>query len=861
MREPSSLPLSLRLHPASGFVLSVFAGAGAWAEPAQIVAAAAPQVASVEFNDIFLNRPGGARVDVSRFSKGNVTPPGNYRVDLYVNQSREGRIDVELRPVSEGSTSVRPCFDRALLERVGVDFSKLSPEAQARLDEGIVGSACTPLAELVPDAVAVFDGGELRLDVSVPQVSMSRQTRGYVDSKYWDDGVTAAMLRYNANTYRSQVIGRQSSTQSYLGLDGGVNVGAWRLRHAGNMTDNTRAATGPRYQSQQTYLQRAFAPIKSQLTLGDAFPDGAVFDSFGFRGVQLASDDRMYPESQRGYAPTIRGTANSNALVQVRQNGNVIYSTTVAAGAFEINDLYPTGYGGDLELAVTEADGTVRITRLPYTAAVNALRPGVTRYSLTAGQYRSAGLQKAAPYLIQGTLQHGFNNTFTGYGGLVAAENYAAGSVGVAMNTGIGAFGGDISLASTRLQNLADRNGQSLRLAYSKLIAPTNTNVALAAYRYSSRGYLGLGDAVALLELEKHGVAQAAGIQRGRLQLTINQALPAGYGWLYVSGSTQDYWNREGRDTQFQAGYNNNYKQINYGISFGRQFNLNLNKWENRLMLTVSIPLGDSPRAPYSSTTVQRESSGATSVQETVSGTLGRDNAFSYGLRAGHSGGAQNNTSVGANASYASPVATVTGNASRASNYSQVGAGISGGIVAYGGGVAFTPSMGETMAVVEAEGAEGAVVSNGSGLRVDGWGHAVVSSLQPFTRNPIELDPSGLPLNVQLDSTQEQTVPTAGAVTVVRFDVESAGRAAILRAKRAGGAPLPFGAEVLDRQGHSVGTVAQAGKIIARNLGSDNGEWTVRWGAAADETCKLRYALPKAASTATTYLAADAECN
>jgi outer membrane usher protein len=31
----------------------------------------------------------------------------------------------------------------------------------------------------------------------------------------------------------------------------------------------------------------------------------------------------------------------------VRQNGYVIYQNTVAPGAFEINDLYPTGSSGD----------------------------------------------------------------------------------------------------------------------------------------------------------------------------------------------------------------------------------------------------------------------------------------------------------------------------------------------------------------------------------------------------------------------------------------------------------------------------------------------------------------------------------
>ncbi|KYF17681.1 hypothetical protein AIZ04_25550, partial [Salmonella enterica subsp. enterica serovar Typhimurium] len=75
---------------------------------------------------------------------------------------------------------------------------------------------------------------------------------------------------------------------------------------------------------------------------------GELFDSTQFRGVQLASDDRMLPDSERGFAPVVRGVANSNAKVRISQNGLTIYETTVAPGAFEIDDLYPTGYGGDL---------------------------------------------------------------------------------------------------------------------------------------------------------------------------------------------------------------------------------------------------------------------------------------------------------------------------------------------------------------------------------------------------------------------------------------------------------------------------------------------------------------------------------
>jgi outer membrane usher protein len=840
MRPQQVRPFLPRLTLVSAVVLAMFASGGAFG--AAVDQDIPAQFAEIQFNEQFIRQPGTTGVDLKRFSKGNVALPGNYRADLYVNGGLIGPAEVRLKQTGADSSNVQVCFDRALLERVGVDPMKLSPEAGARVDAGT--DACITLPSLIQDATAAFDNGEQRLDVSVPQIALARTARGYVDPRYWDEGVNAARLQYNASVYHAGSPG-MSSTQTYVGLNGGINVGPWRFRHNGSLTSGSQSGT--HYQSVQTNLWRSIAPLKSQLVVGDAFSDGAVFDSTGFRGVQLASDDRMYPESQRGYAPVIRGMANSNARVAVRQSGNIIYETTVAPGAFEINDLYPTGYGGNLDVTVTEADGSVHTFTVPYAATVNSLRPGITRFSATVGQYRNptVGIH---PLLFQGTLQHGFTNLITGYGGVIATPGYMAAQVGAALNTNLGAVGLDVTHATTRFDNQPGRNGQSLRLSYSKLIELTDTNVSVAAYRYSSSGYLDLASAMAMRDVDQQNMNFAAnGIQRNRMQLTMNQSLPQGFGAFYVTGSTQSYWNRSGTDTQLQAGYNNSFRRMNYNVAFSRQLNVGTGKWDNRGMLTVGIPLGTGPHAPYSTTALQGGGSAPTSVQQSVTGTLGSDYAFTYGLNAGHSSGAGagSNTTAGANASYMSPVTTVNGSVSRSSNYTQGSVALSGGVVAYSGGVAFTPSMGDTLAIVEARDAAGARVANGSGLRVDPWGHAIVSNLSPFASNQIEIDPKGLPLNVELKSTQLSIAPTAGAVTRIRFETEDTGRAAIFAIKKPDGTPVQFGAEVSGEQGQGIGTVAQGGRVITRGLKSDTGTLLVSWGDGASERCSADYSLPK----------------
>ncbi|CAG9185535.1 Outer membrane usher protein YraJ [Cupriavidus pinatubonensis] len=206
-------------------------------------------------------------------------------------------------------------------------------------------------------------------------------------------------------------------------------------------------------------------------------------------------------------------------------------------------------------------------------------------------------------------------------------------------------------------------------------------------------------------------------------------------------------------------------------------------------------------------------------------------------------------------------MATLTATAGKGSNYSQVSAGISGGVVAYAGGVGFTPTMGETLAIVEAVDAGGARLANGSGLRIDRWGHAVVPGLVPFSRNQIEIDPKGLPMNVELDSTLQQVAPTAGAVVAVRFATADRGRPAVIRTSTADGKSIPFGAEVQDAHGNNIGTVGQGSRIVASGLRAESGQLTVRWGKTAQDSCRLDYALPAAARRDSRIEVIEAQCH
>lgn len=858
----------------------------------------ASSAVDASFDRSMLSGAGQNTTDLSRFERGNFIPAGSYRVDVFLNEHPVGRNDVRFAAPS-ANASATPCVTRELLDQLGLHPAEISPQTEADLANAAV---CVDISRVIPGASMDFNMGDLRLDTSVPQAFLGQMARGFVDPKYWDSGVTAGLLNYNFNSYRTTSQGL-SQTSSFLGLNAGLNVGRWHFRHDSSLTWQS-ALNGGRashhWQNIDSYAQRDLPGIRAQLTVGDSWTSGEVFDSVGLRGVQIATDDRMLPQSLRGYAPTVRGVADSNAKVTVRQNGMVIYQTTVSPGPFVISDLYSTGYGGDLDVSVSEANGRVHTFSVPYASVPQLLRPGVNRFSLAAGQLRDDFID-AKPGVVQATLQRGFNNTLTGYAGVAASQGYVSALLGSALNTSYGAFAMDVTSARTRIPGVDTLSGQSVRLSYSKTMAQTGTSLTVAAYRYSTSGFLSLGDAERARDFARRGLPvfastapsypqsingvpvsglltpeqQAAlagadpgdyqirnGIDRQRndFTLTLSQQLGDRGGSLYLNGSRRDYWNRGGSDTQFQIGYNNSLGRMNYNLSASRERDP-FGRSDNRFTASLTIPLGNTDHMPVLTGALAHGSSGGMQEQATLSGTAGVDDRFSYGATATHNSAelSSNSGSSGSTASvdggYRGAHVQINAGIGAGDHYSQASLNVAGGVVAHPGGVQFGLPLGDTVALVQVPDAAGAVISNASGVRVGRDGYALVPYVTPYVLNTISIDPTGLPLDVQLDSTSVQVAPRAGAVVLVKFKSES-GHFVLIQTRLANGATLPFGSEVQDEQGQVIGVVGQAGRVMAR-VTRAAGQASVQWQGDAGEAHRCTFAYHASAGPARSGAIAD----
>lgn len=804
-------------------------GGRRWLGLALILAVAPVPAAEVQFNQALL-LPGLATPDLARYATGNPLYAGQYPSDIYINDAFVQRETVRMQDVAEPG-SAAPCMSGALIALAGIDRERVALPPPEVLDDP---GACVRVEHISAQLQWQYDVSTLALYLAVPQSLQTSRPRGWVDPSRWDAGEAAAWVDYAANSYWNESdSGRYRS--HYLGTQMGANVGAWRLRHQANFQSNPQQR---QWQSIASYAYRALPQWHSTLSLGQRWTSGEFFDAFGYVGGSLSSDPRMLAESQRGFAPLVRGVARTHARVEIRQNGMLLYEQNVAPGNFLIDDLYPTGYAGDLQVTVLESDGTTQRFTVPYSSVPGLIREGQTFYSLTAGKVDEA-LASESPDFTLFTLQHGLSNLMTGYGGLYQGEAYQALLLGSALNVPLGAVSFDWT--RSRFAGADGRpEGGRYRLGWSRRLSDTFVSATLT--RHSSPEYYGVREALAPLDDRPFDLGARFLRLRQRADLSLSQPLYGGS--LYLLGSRQWFWDAQGHQTSYQLGYSNRWKSVGYQVSLQRMAGDPVSN-DTVFGLTLNMPLGEgrSVGAGHLSTHMSQGKDGERQLNSVLSGIAGGDSQYTYSLMASHRDrpDAEDVGALGVNLGYRAAMANYDAGFSQDnSQQRQMTFGAKGAVVAHSGGVEWVPELGDTFAIIKAPNATGAKVAGWRGLRVSDDGYAIVPYLTPYQANRVGLDATGLDDSIELTDTAQWLVPDAGAA-VSAFFAALKGYSILLEARWDGKA-APFGADVFDAQGVRVGVVGQAGQLYAR-VSSPDGVLSLRWGADAGSRCDLRYQL------------------
>lgn len=797
---------------------------------------------AVEFDPRLVFGGGEAARAVSRFERDSPPPAGRYHSEIFVNQQYLDTLDVLVRADGQ-PPHAEVCLDRTLVRRLDLDPGSLLPPARVWLS-GKRPPDCLEAGAIAPGLQASFDLSRLRVDIAAPAAVLVHRPQGWVSPLSWSDGMAAGRLNYQFNAVRSRASPDSGSvTQLFLGLAGGVNAGAWQFRHDGTLAGV--GGQGMHYTSLRSDLRHDVASLGGYVLVGQGQSKGQLLDSVPFQGVMLASDGRMLPASQRGYAPVIRGIAPSAATVRVMQNSTVLYQTTVPAGAFVINDLYPPASGAPLQVLVTQLDGRVTQFTVPYATLPQLQRPGHASYQLLAGRMGGAGSDDTLPALL-GSVLYGLNNSVTAGAGMIAARGYTATALGTGFSTRWGALALDLTRArfdATAL-GLPPQRGQRLRGVWSVARGGGGLVVSATSQSVDYFGPLDVidstGSGLPLSPTSQPIVPSpfAGARTRSSLQVQLSQSLRADTS-VYVSGSTTRYWNLAQRQTSFQLGYVRSLGRAQLSVLLSRQIGDYGFGGHNVLSVAVSLPLGPNPGAPTASLGVQRDSDTGMQAQWALSGNAGADSEFGYGVQAAAGSGSR---SGGVNGSWRGSAGSVgaayTRGGGTGSGSSSLSVAATGGMVAFPGGVTFTPYLGDTIALVRARGAEGAAVIGGNGSRIDSHGYGVATYLTPYAADTVGID---APRAETMKQTSARVIPRAGAIVEVRLRARR-GRWVLLSARLREGGALPFAAQVFDATHRLVGYVGQGSRIDA-HLRQPEGRLLVRWGEAEDEACAIDYRL------------------
>lgn len=785
----------------------------------------------------------GMSTDVSGFEKNpSALPPGTYSLDLTLNKVYFGQ--QEIRVVHTAEQRQVYCFTQEQLEQWGV----LLPEPAA--DAKPASGDCIDLPERVPQSRVELDGASGAILLTLPQAYVKQRPRNYAPPQSWDSGINAGFVSYTSNFDRSSN-SQDTRNDLFLGLNGGLNLMDWRLRHNATFSHGDTTRQGSHYRTLNNYAQRDITALSSQLTLGQHFTAGDLFDSIPFSGVQLESDERMLPESERGFAPVVRGIADSNATVKIHQGQQLIHQVSVPPGPFVIDDLYNTGYTEDLLVTVIEADGREKSFSVPYSYAAELLRPGASRYQVASGSYRGEDVDNPLKF-VQGGYRRGLSNNLSAYSGAVIADSYMASLIGAALNTRYGAFSLDATLsrfdalpADAAGQDMPD-NGESYRLAYNKSFGGTNLQLS---YRRSDKGYLGLAAAADALDTDNASLFR----ERDRVQLSLSQALAGGS--LYLSGVGQSYWTGERRSLTFSSGFSRTFNWGSLGLSATRF--QSVDGYDNQYLLSISIPLGRDAGAPRLSSTLSLQDAHNRSLQTSLSGIAGERGQWNYNLYGNHSQADSASTqSYGGNLNLRTSASALGASLARGDGFSRESLSARGSLVAYSGGIALSPSQGETMAIVEAEGAAGALLPRGR-VRLDDDGKALLTGLTPYRHNEIVLDAKSASADVEIKENIQKTAPRYGAIVRVPYRTRS-GISVLLELRRPGGQEVPFGAEV----GGAGEVLAYVGQdnLVYLYLEKGRDSYRVSWGEADEQQCSFTYAMPAKKDKQDSYRAIPVDC-
>ncbi|MEW7121763.1 fimbria/pilus outer membrane usher protein [Acinetobacter nosocomialis] len=502
-------------------------------------------------------------------------------------------------------------------------------------------------------------------------------------------------------------------------------------------------------------------------TLGDFVSNSSDWGS----SVRLAGFQWSSAYTQRGdivtsALPQFSGSAALPSTLDLYVNQQKIYSGLVPSGPFDIKQL-PFISGNEVTLVTTDATGQQIITKKPYYFSSKILAKGINEFSVDVGVPRYNYGLYSNDYddatFASGAIRYGYSNSLTLSGGVEASTDGLTNlGTGFAKNLfGVGVINADIAASQYK-----DENGYSTLIGLEGRISK---NISFnTSYRKVFDNYFDLARVSQIRYLKDNQISAEpqnylsySALADEIIRAGINYNFYAGYG-VYVGYNQIKY-------------SDNSYKLLSANLSGSLNKNWGFyssayKDYENHKDYGIYFALRYTPSTRTNAiTSVSSDSGRLTYRQEVFVLSEPKINSFGWGGYVERDQDAHtNNASI--YGSYRARAAYLTGRYNRIGDNDQVALSATGSLVAAAGRIFAANEIGDGYAVVTNAGPQSQIINGGINLgTTDKSGRFLIPSLMPYRENHIYLDPSYLPLNWNVKSTDQKTVVGYRQGTLVDF--------------------------------------------------------------------------------------------
>ncbi|MDH2642641.1 fimbria/pilus outer membrane usher protein [Acinetobacter baumannii] len=553
-------------------------------------------------------------------------------------------------------------------------------------------------------------------------------------------------------------------------------------------------------------------------TLGDFISNSPDWGS----SVRLAGFQWSSAYTQRGdlvtsALPQFSGSAALPSTLDLYVNQQKIYSGLVPSGPFDIKQL-PFISGNEVTLVTTDATGQQSITKQAYYFSSKILAKGINEFSVDVGVPRYNYGLFSNDYddatFASGAIRYGYSNSLTLSGGVEASTDGLSNlGTGFAKNLfGFGVINADIAASQYK-----DENGYSALVGLEGRISK---NISFnTSYRKVFDNYFDL-----------------ARVSQVRY-LKDNQMTSEPQNYLSYSALADEIF-RAGINYNFYTGYGVylGYNQIKYSdnsyklVSANLSGSLNKNwgfytsaykDYENQKDYGIYFALRYTPSSRVNAITSISNESGKTTYRQEINGFSDPQiGAFGWGGYVERDQDAnQNNASI--YGSYRARAAYLTGRYNRIGDNDQVAVSATGSLVAAAGRVFAANEIGDGYAVVTNAGPQSQILNGGVNLgKTDKSGRFLIPSLVPYQENHIYLDPSYLPLNWSVKSTDQETVVGYRQGSLIDFGAKQV-VSGLVKLVDQNNSPLLPGYTV-HINGHEESIIGYDGEVFIQNLLKQN---------------------------------------